>query len=74
MTWDPSDTKNKHEKWWNDRVQAHMMKHQEDPLPIPLDDPGERAYECHITFNFDSLLQSPKLRRSSTTSFPGILR
>ncbi|KAL1688007.1 pyranose-2-oxidase [Schizophyllum commune] len=39
VTWDPNDTKNKHEKWWNDRVQAHMMKHQEDPLPIPLDDP-----------------------------------
>ncbi|KAL1739940.1 hypothetical protein HDZ31DRAFT_77246, partial [Schizophyllum fasciatum] len=39
VTWDPTDPKNKHEKWWNDRVQAHMMKHQEDPLPIPLDDP-----------------------------------
>ncbi|KAL1675793.1 pyranose-2-oxidase, partial [Schizophyllum commune] len=38
VTWDPNDTKNKHEKWWNDRVQAHMMKHQDDPLPIPLDD------------------------------------
>ncbi|KAL1739844.1 pyranose-2-oxidase, partial [Schizophyllum fasciatum] len=36
VTWDPTDPKNKHEKWWNDRVQAHMMKHQEDPLPIPL--------------------------------------
>jgi pyranose oxidase len=27
-------------KWWNQKVQRHMMAHQEDPLPIPYDDPG----------------------------------
>ncbi|EJD34922.1 putative pyranose oxidase [Auricularia subglabra TFB-10046 SS5] len=39
VTYDPSNPKNKHPQWWNDKVQSHMMKHQEDPLPIPLDDP-----------------------------------
>lgn len=26
--------------WWNKKVRDHMMAHQEDPLPIPYDDPG----------------------------------
>ncbi|KAJ8469018.1 hypothetical protein ONZ51_g9263 [Trametes cubensis] len=39
VTFTPDDPNNKHPDWWNKRVVEHMMKHQEDPLPIPLDDP-----------------------------------
>ncbi|KAI8970761.1 putative pyranose oxidase [Trametes punicea] len=39
VTYDPNNPNNKHPNWWNDRVVDHMMTHQEDPLPIPLDDP-----------------------------------
>ena len=40
VSFTPSDPKNKHPDWWNKRVVEHMTEHQEDPLPIPLDDPG----------------------------------
>ncbi|KAJ2971231.1 hypothetical protein NUW54_g12548 [Trametes sanguinea] len=39
VTYDPTNPNNKHPNWWNDKVVKHMMNHQEDPLPIPLDDP-----------------------------------
>jgi len=35
----PGSPNNKHPDWWNYKVRNHMRKHQEDPLPIPLDDP-----------------------------------
>jgi hypothetical protein len=31
----------KHDASWNGRVIKHMMNHQDDPIPIPLSDPGE---------------------------------
>ncbi|KAI0631442.1 pyranose oxidase [Trametes polyzona] len=39
VTFKPGDPRNKHPDWWNEKVQKHMMNHQEDPLPIPFDDP-----------------------------------
>ncbi|KAL7278376.1 hypothetical protein ACG7TL_008356 [Trametes sanguinea] len=39
VTYDPTNPDNEHPNWWNDKVVRHMMNHQEDPLPIPLDDP-----------------------------------
>ncbi|CDO68225.1 Pyranose oxidase [Trametes cinnabarina] len=45
VTYTPDDPKNKHPNWWNEKVIKHMMAHQEDPLPIPLDDPGESRGE-----------------------------
>ncbi|KAI8970760.1 hypothetical protein BD414DRAFT_501994 [Trametes punicea] len=39
VSYDPKNPNNKHPNWWNERVVAHMVNHQEDPIPIPLDDP-----------------------------------
>ncbi|KAI0325074.1 putative pyranose oxidase [Cubamyces sp. BRFM 1775] len=39
VTYTPGAPGNVHPDWWNEKVVYHMMKHQEDPLPIPLDDP-----------------------------------
>jgi hypothetical protein len=40
--WDPADTSNINPAWWNNKVVNQLMKHQEDPLCIPLGDPGEQ--------------------------------
>ncbi|KAI9065002.1 GMC oxidoreductase [Trametes sanguinea] len=39
VTYDPGNPNNKHPDWWNDAVVDHMMKHPEDPIPIPFEDP-----------------------------------
>nr|3BLY_A Chain A, Pyranose oxidase [Trametes ochracea] len=39
VTYTPGASTNKHPDWWNEKVKNHMMQHQEDPLPIPFEDP-----------------------------------
>nr|P59097.1 RecName: Full=Pyranose 2-oxidase; Short=P2Ox; Short=POD; Short=POx; Short=PROD; Short=Pyranose oxidase; AltName: Full=FAD-oxidoreductase; AltName: Full=Glucose 2-oxidase; AltName: Full=Pyranose:oxygen 2-oxidoreductase; Flags: Precursor [Trametes hirsuta] len=39
VTYTPGNPNNKHPDWWNEKVKKHMMDHQEDPLPIPFEDP-----------------------------------
>ncbi|KAH9850973.1 hypothetical protein C2E23DRAFT_734045 [Lenzites betulinus] len=39
VTYKPGAPGNKHPDWWNEKVKNHMMQHQEDPLPIPFEDP-----------------------------------
>ncbi|KAH9850974.1 pyranose 2-oxidase [Lenzites betulinus] len=39
VSFTPGDPNNEHPDWWNRKVQDHMTKHPEDPLPIPFGDP-----------------------------------
>lgn len=43
VTYTPGAETNKHPDWWNEKVKNHMIQHQEDPLPIPFEDPGKSS-------------------------------
>lgn len=77
VTWNPDSPNNKHPDWWNERVQRHMQDHQDDPIPIPKDDPGMQAalYLSQRTLTW-IYAQSPRLRLFSMTprDIPGTLR
>lgn len=39
---------------WKKKVDAHKMKHPEDPLPFPYNDPDPQVFDPHIV---SSLIQ-----------------